>query len=74
MHDVLAKNYKDFHDVDVPIGEFMNAIAKDKKNVGKGEVTLILPNNEAKIEIGCYPNDSSFLNLCQKYLTEIRFQ
>ena len=72
MHDVLAKNYYGFENVDIPLNSFMSALAKDKKNVGKGEVTLILPNNAAEIEKGRYPNDSNFANLCQRYLDEVR--
>lgn len=72
MHDVLAKNYHGFENVDIPLNPFMSALAKDKKNVGKGEVTLILPNKAAEIEKGRYPNDSNLANLCQRYLDEVR--
>ena len=74
MHDVLSSNYRGFEDIDIPIDQFMIALAKDKKNIGKGEVTLILPNKDAKIEKGRYLNDESFKSLCNKYLTEVRFK
>ena len=74
MHSVLAKNYSGFENVDVPLNLFMSALAKDKKNVGKGAVTLILPDNEAAIKRDSYPNDDNLTALCKKYLTEVRCQ
>jgi 3-dehydroquinate synthase len=74
MHKVLSTNYRGFEDVDIQIDRFMNALAKDKKNIGKGEVTLILPNRDAKIEKGRYTNNELLKSLCNKYLTEVRFK
>ncbi len=72
MHETLAKNYRGFGHVDIPLNSFMSALAKDKKNIGKGQVTLILPNLKSEIKKGCYPNDSDFANLCHKFLMEVR--
>jgi 3-dehydroquinate synthase len=74
MHDVLSNNYRGFEKVDIPIDLFMSALAKDKKNIGKDEVTLILPNRDAKIEKGRYFNDEKLNTLCNEYLTEVRFK
>jgi 3-dehydroquinate synthase len=74
MHDVLSSNSRGFEVIDIPIDQFMNALAKDKKNIGKGEVTLILPNRDAKIEKGRYVNNAGFKSLCNKYLTDVRFK
>tara|TARA_B110000008_G_scaffold36588_1_gene33055 strand:- start:26313 stop:27392 length:1080 start_codon:yes stop_codon:yes gene_type:complete len=74
MHNVLAQNYRGFENVEIPLGSFMSALAKDKKNIGEGEVTLILPNKEAKIEKGRYVNDDFFSSLCNEYLTKMRLQ
>ena len=74
MHDVLSDNYRGFENVDVPLDLFMNALAKDKKNTGKDEVTLILPNRDAKIEKGRYLNNERLKHLCNEYLTEVRFK
>ncbi|MDC0229398.1 3-dehydroquinate synthase, partial [Deltaproteobacteria bacterium] len=74
MHPVLANNSRGFENIDIPLDLFMSALSKDKKNIGKGEVTLILPNEDSKIEKGRYANDENLLNLCKKYLKEIRFQ
>ena len=74
MHNVLASNYRGFENIDIPLDLFMSALAKDKKNVGKDEVTLILPNCEAEIKRGSYLNDNNLTKLCQRYLAEVRFQ
>ena len=74
MHDVLSNNYQGFEDIDISIDLFMSALEKDKKNIGKGEVTLILPNRKAIISKNRYTNDESFRSLCSKYLSEMRFK
>ena len=74
MHAVLSENYRGYESVEVPIDPFISALSKDKKNIGKGEVTLILPNSSAEINKGRYPNDDAFYQLCKQYLSEIRFQ
>ena len=74
MHDVLARNYRGFEDIEIALDVFMDALSKDKKNTGKNRVTLILPNKNAEIKKGSYKNDTMLRHLCQKYLTEIRFQ
>ena len=72
MHSVLADNYSGFENVDVPLDLFMRALVKDKKNIGKGSVTLILPDKEAVIKKDSYKNDDNLVTLCKKYLTEVR--
>jgi 3-dehydroquinate synthetase len=73
MHGTLLSNYCGFEDINIPIDPFMNALAKDKKNIGKDEVTLILPNMDAKIEKGRFANNEKLKSLCNKYLTTVRF-
>ena len=74
MHYVLRNNYRGFESVDIPLTPFMRALAKDKKNIGRGEVTLILPNSKSEIEKGRYANDDNLSVLCSKYLKEVRLQ
>jgi len=74
MHEVLAKNYRGYEDVYIPLEPFISAISKDKKNLGEDTLSLILPNIDAVIEKGVYKNDDLFGHLSQKYLNEIRFQ
>ena len=73
MHTILSSNYYGFDQIDIPIDMFIKALSKDKKNIGKGEVTLILPNKDAIIKKGRYVNDEIFKSLCNKYLTKVRF-
>ena len=72
MHSVLARNFKGFERHPVPMAKFLAAIAKDKKNVGSGTVTLILPDAEARIRKGTYANDDRFAGICAEYLEKIR--
>jgi len=74
MHDVLAKNYRGYEGVNIQIETFMQALSKDKKNIGKKILTLILPNINAEIKRSSYKNDSLFSDLCEQYLKEVRFQ
>ena len=74
MHNTLFSNYRGFEDVNIPIDLFMSALEKDKKNIGKGEVTLILPDAQAKIRKGRYINNEILKTLCHEYLTEVRFK
>jgi 3-dehydroquinate synthase len=74
MHNTLFSNYRGFEDVNIPIDLFMSALEKDKKNIGKGEVTLILPDAQAKIRKGRYINNKTLKTLCHEYLTEVRFK
>lgn len=68
MHPVLRSNYADFADHPVPLDPFLGAIAKDKKNVGSGSVTLILPDRGARIFKDAYPADAAFAAHCRDYL------
>ena len=72
MHNTLLNNYFDFRNVDIPIDLFMSALAKDKKNIGRGEVTLILPDGRGEIKKGRYINNKKLKTLCAKYLSEVR--
>ena len=74
MHGTLLSNYCGFEDINIPIDPFMNALAKDKKNIGKDEVTLILPDKQAKIRKGRYINNETLKTLCHEYLTGVRFK
>ncbi len=71
MHRVLAANYQNFAETEIPLGPFVSAISKDKKNVGS-DVTLILPDKDAKVFRDSYPNDDKFKTLCAEYLVEKR--
>lgn len=69
MHPTLAKNYRGFAGFPVPLEPFFAAIGKDKKNLGKNSLTLILPDYEAKVFIGRYDNDAVFQSACREFFS-----
>ncbi len=71
-HPCLRQNYRGFETHPVPIEPFLAALSKDKKNVGAGTATLILPDKEGRIRKGVYPLDDNFKSLCQTFLGEVR--
>ncbi len=72
MHPVLRANYAGFESVPVPHFAFMAALSRDKKNVGRGTVTLILPDAEGRVFKDTYANDVTLADLCRAYLEEAR--
>ena len=68
MHPTLAKNYAGYEGTSVPVDEVMRCLGKDKKNIGKGLVTLILPDKVAHVVRDSYPIDDRLRNLCAEYL------
>lgn len=72
MRPVLRANYRGFERHPVPLDGFLAAIGKDKKNLGSGQVTLILPDGEARIRKDSYPNDDRFARLSAAFLDDVR--
>lgn len=72
VHGVCRKNYAGFENVDVPLQLFIEAILKDKKNVGEQSVTLILLGADGKLSKNPYPADATFTTLCDEYLKRVR--
>ena len=70
-HGILKRNFLGFEDYPVPLNAFLDAISKDKKNVGEG-LTLILPNKNAQIRKKSITNDKRFQDLCAAYLQGVR--
>lgn len=68
----LKANYRDFEVTPVPFEPFMAALAKDKKNVGSGSVTVILPHGEGRIERRTVAVDDMFLTLARHFLETVR--
>lgn len=69
---VLKANYLGFESTPVPFEPFMTALAKDKKNVGAGSVTLILPHGPGRIERCTIPADDRFIALASNFLEVVR--
>jgi 3-dehydroquinate synthase len=72
MHPTMAKNYAGYETTPAPVDAFLSSISKDKKNLGKGKVTLILPDKTGTIFRASYDNDARFAALCETFLTEVR--
>lgn len=72
MRPTMAKNYTGYENIAVPIDAFMKSITKDKKNLGKDMVTLILPDCKGTIFRDSYDNNATFRELCERFLTEVR--
>ncbi len=69
---VLRANYKGFETTPVPFDAFMAALSKDKKNVGAGSVTVILPHGDGRIERRTVTTDDKFLALTRNFLESVR--
>ena len=67
MHPTLKSNFRGFETQPVPPEPFFGALARDKKNVGRG-LTLILPDDDAALAKRTLPNDRAFRAMCVEYL------
>lgn len=73
MHPTLAANFAGYRDTEIPLDDFWAAISKDKKNTDAA-LRLILPDAQARMTIGSYPNDADFRKICTEYLRTQRYQ
>jgi len=71
MHPVLAANYAGARRPHIPEDRFFDAIARDKKNVGR-QITLILPDAAGHIRRGQYANDDRFRGACRDFLATLQ--
>ena len=72
MHPSLAANFKGYETTPVPQGSFLDALSKDKKNIGTGSVGLILPDKQGRVFKDNYAADDNFRGLCAEYLEKVR--
>ncbi|MEE2997290.1 MAG: AroB-related putative sugar phosphate phospholyase (cyclizing) [Pseudomonadota bacterium] len=70
-HYILKRNFRDFEKYPVPVDAFLNAISKDKKNVGE-DLMLILPDKNARLTKTACANDGRFREVCSSYLEVAR--
>jgi 3-dehydroquinate synthase len=72
MHPTLRRNYRGYEGLTVPLDRFFTALQHDKKNIGQGEITAILPDMS-----GCpvrirRPADEPFYAACTSYFEGCR--
>lgn len=67
MHPILAANYANYERLEIPLEEFLAALARDKKNTDS-RLSLILPDPKAMVARGFYPCDENFRSICSDYL------
>ncbi len=71
MHPTLRRNYRGFEREPVPVNALLEALGRDKKNVGN-DLTLILPNAQARIERVRVKPDAMFRSYCIEFLENVR--
>lgn len=72
MHSTLKLNYTDFIHYPIPLELFINAISKDKKNMGKNKISVIFPDKKSRIVKSCVENNVLFQKRCEEYFNLIR--
>ncbi len=71
MHETLRINFSEFAKQEIPLDAFITAIAKDKKNKGKNQLGLILPDRTGMLKKTFLENNELFKHSCQKYFNEV---
>jgi hypothetical protein len=71
MHPALRANYEGYQRTEIPTGPFFIALGRDKKNTD-AKLGLILPDVNASVARGFYPNDEQFQAVCADYLANGR--
>jgi 3-dehydroquinate synthase len=71
MHPVLARNYRGYERVAVPLDRLLEAISRDKKNTDAG-LTLVLPDAAGTIGLHACRSDERFRRLCIDFLEDRR--
>lgn len=71
MHPALRKNYTGYENVAIPLPSLLDALSRDKKNVGN-DLVLILPDAQSRIEKLRVPADAAFQESCRDFLDNVR--
>jgi len=71
MHPTLRKNYRGFEDFPIPLVPMLDALGRDKKNVGN-DLVLILPDAAAKIERVRVTGGADFAAYCGDFIEKMR--
>jgi 3-dehydroquinate synthase len=70
-HACLRRNYRGFEEYPVPVERFLQALGRDKKNIG-ADLVLILPDADGRIQKTRRENDETFRTICTRFLQETR--
>lgn len=73
MRPTPRANYRGFERHVIPLGRFLGAIARDKKN-RDAQLSLILPNVEGRVGPVRWPNEETFHTVCADYMAYQRCQ
>jgi 3-dehydroquinate synthase len=72
MHPTLKCNFAGYERTKVPMDRFIAAISKDKKNMGAGILSIIIPGEDGVLHKVQQANDSRFFRICDAYLKDKR--
>lgn len=67
-HPILKANFAGYETLPVPLAAFHAAMAKDKKNVGRDRVTVVLPTVDRLLFRTTIDVDDEFRGICRDYL------
>ena len=67
MHSVLEENFREFKHEVIDKEIYFTAISRDKKNLGRENLNLILPGHKGNIQRMSIKNDQEFRHLCEQY-------
>ena len=73
LHFLMAKNYRGYESITVPVDRFFSALSKDKKNIGE-KLALILLNESGTVSKQIVDKDTGFEAICGEYLNHGRTQ
>lgn len=71
LHAVAAANYAGFTAVPIPEDAFFDALARDKKNLGARQISLVLLRGPGEVFLDRYPNDERFKDVCREFLARL---
>jgi len=72
MSNTFRKNYQGYEAINIPFELFISALDKDKKNIGKGSFSLILPNQKAKLFRDSYSNNLALRGIFKDFFAVLK--
>ena len=72
MSNTFRANYQGYETINIPFELFISALDKDKKNIGKGSFSLILPNQKAKLFRDSYSNNHALRGIFKDFFAVLK--